>query len=303
MHRLFIFLAGVIYRCLNRQFLYGLYMLVLTACYIAVPHLPNLILLGVVHAIMGFLNGASGTAAQAWLLEIWAHKSSPFLHSYHLCFSIGNIIGPLICTPFLSPEKNPTTTTVNPNIFFTNISSDFYLSGSENPNGNQTDSKIAIPYAISSLFFLLTGFVNFGIVFYFFFYRKTNVYAIEEVEPQPSTSAAENISIIPPNSQETSENLTNFQKSVTPLLLTLQIGLEVEVGQYLPVFVYDLGKYKCISFNLSLIILFTKYSKRSHHCNWFLHQIWPGHSYYHKQSIGYLFGYSRVCRTDAGYQL
>lgn len=217
-------------------------MLILTTSLILIPHTRSLVQLGIAQVIMGFMNGASNSASQAFLLDIWAPKSSPFLNAYHLFFASGSILGPLICNPFLLQEKSTEMTTIATTTFTSNFSDHLFTiteeSFSTDKSSEKSESHIAIPFAIGSFFSLLSAVFSFVSVFYFYFKSK----------PRNNNflTKSKNTDIVESEKTNEKKNLTKLQVSVivllTSLILSLQLGVEVEISQYIPTFVADLGK-------------------------------------------------------------
>lgn len=51
------------------------------------------------------MSGGSDTAITAWVIELWAEKSGPFLNALHFAFGSGSILAPLIARPFLTSDN------------------------------------------------------------------------------------------------------------------------------------------------------------------------------------------------------
>ena len=83
-------------------------------------------------------------AGNAWILEIWQEDANPYMQGMHFSFALGLALGPLYLEPFLSPDRNMT---------------DDRQSESEwNRNGTAgQESRIVVPYTISTIFMITTG--------------------------------------------------------------------------------------------------------------------------------------------------
>ncbi|CAG2167617.1 unnamed protein product, partial [Oppiella nova] len=65
------------------------------------PTVKSLPIFYTIGAINGVAAGASDTANNAWILEMWDEKAGPYLLALHFCFGTGMIIAPQIARPFL----------------------------------------------------------------------------------------------------------------------------------------------------------------------------------------------------------
>ncbi|CAG2112375.1 unnamed protein product [Medioppia subpectinata] len=56
--------------------------------------------------MVGVAAGASDTANNAWILEMWDEKVGPYLLAMHFCFGTGMVIAPQIARPFLMGDAS-----------------------------------------------------------------------------------------------------------------------------------------------------------------------------------------------------
>lgn len=222
-------LAGLLFR-VQKQLLFTIYLLIFAICTILVPHVQNITQLGCVQTIKNFITGAANSATQSWILELWAPNNSPFLNAYHLFYATGAVLGPLMSTPFLSKERKAENTTL-----FSSTKNNVTESSEF-----RDSSRIALLYVLTSLFFLTSSLINFLSLFYHFCkkseiiqYLVTNEYSGNASDETDET-----------NSQLTLSKLQlSLIIAMTALMLCFEGGKEVEIGQYLSVFVVNLGMY------------------------------------------------------------
>ncbi|RWS20204.1 sodium-dependent glucose transporter 1-like protein [Leptotrombidium deliense] len=127
---------GCLFNKWNRQILFAMCMLIIAISFVLIPIIPKYDLFLKLACATGYALGGVDTAANVLILEMWGKDSNAYLQALHLCFALGTVFGPLMCTPFISQES---------------ISSQL-----------QRESKILIPYAITAAIALLSATMLFG---------------------------------------------------------------------------------------------------------------------------------------------
>ncbi|KAJ6650145.1 Sodium-dependent glucose transporter 1 [Pseudolycoriella hygida] len=217
--------CGFLSNCMNRQLIaigsltgsaFSIYM---------TPYCPTKIFFFVIGGLLGFSSGMYDSTQMVWIIEIWQHKSGPFIQAQHFCYAIGAIIPSLIVAPFLN----------------------------ENDHSSNTEMpQIHIPFLIiGTLTTLAVMYQSF--LFIFCRYRTPPMYAndnFELIDDAKNTQCAvmadfsENIS----NNEHRSDNFMGVSKrkiqlvSLTVWFLGCYGAMEVSTMQFLPIF----GQYSSL---------------------------------------------------------
>ncbi|RWS21765.1 sodium-dependent glucose transporter 1-like protein [Leptotrombidium deliense] len=73
-----------------------------------IPIIPRYAFFLILSCGTGFALGGTDTASNVLILEMWGKDNNAYLQAVHLSFAVGQVIGPLMCTPFVSqPPQTP----------------------------------------------------------------------------------------------------------------------------------------------------------------------------------------------------
>lgn len=136
-------LASLNWSCLffliNRQLGFIACLLIAGTMTLLVPFMHNIENYWITQGFLGFAFAGIDVAANAWMMEMWADKSNPFMQSMYFCYAIGQTIAPLTAAPFLSTRLQD-----HPHLI-----TGSYLA--ENITIHVNDSFILVPYSFASL--------------------------------------------------------------------------------------------------------------------------------------------------------
>ncbi|KAL4222164.1 hypothetical protein ACF0H5_018204 [Mactra antiquata] len=71
-----------------------------------VPICTNIVAMCVVHIAHGASGAGLDAAATADIALVWRHGAGPYIQALHTAFSVGTIISPFVCEPFLAKKTN-----------------------------------------------------------------------------------------------------------------------------------------------------------------------------------------------------
>ena len=77
------------------------------------PHLRSLLMYFMAQGAVGFASAGIDVAGNVWLLEMWQEGSNPYMQGMHFSYALGSTISPLLCEPFLSPDKVTNGSVIN----------------------------------------------------------------------------------------------------------------------------------------------------------------------------------------------
>lgn len=240
----------------NRQVCFAISLIGLGLSVMVLPHLRSLVMYFMAQGAVGFASAGIDVAGNVWLLEMWQENSNPYMQGMHFSYALGSTISPLICEPFLSPDKIVNGTVVNGTsvhgtsfhgtsvhghgtgnnldnltifdnttiIPFTNISSDAFR------------SRIHIPYAmVSSISFLASLLL---VIFYINSPYKDPLRTLSHIKPSQSIEITdESINLIPLRLPR-SYFVTII--SLGALILCFYAGIELNTFTYLQAFAVNI---------------------------------------------------------------
>lgn len=145
-------LCGWAFNIYNRQIGLALSLVGCGLGIVVVPHLRTAMGWFLAQALVGFSAAGVDVAGNAWLLELWKQDSNPYIQVMHFSYALGSTLAPLICEPFLSPDKNSTQILTNAStIDFFNVTDTSML------------SRIYVPYSIVTVVLFIAAAVQFGL--------------------------------------------------------------------------------------------------------------------------------------------
>lgn len=181
----------------------------------------------VMGGVLGFSSGIYDSSQMIWIIEIWQHKSGPFIQAQHFCYAVGAILPTIIVASFLNHYHNSNTTVTTALL--------------------TEPSRIHIPFLIIGTFSsLAVAFQMFLFVFYRYhsppMYANENFELIGDAKNVPSQmqiDSPENVSI---NQQASADIIMGMSKrkfkliACTVLFLGAYGGMEVCTLQFIPTF-------------------------------------------------------------------
>ncbi|RWS12423.1 sodium-dependent glucose transporter 1-like protein [Dinothrombium tinctorium] len=224
-------IGGFIFNYLNRQIVYSIF----------------LFLLGL--SAFGLLSGACDTAVNVWMLEMWGHKSGPFMQALQFCWAVGFILAPLISHPFLTEEVPPGIDSHGASI---NLTPKLSRNESELTIANSTESfasqsQLYIPYGIAG------SLVCFGsmIVLFLYIYEKKLIYEDKaaakecdaeknELKSEKENDTAAKKDCVSDANEPKSIWFTIWMVALSCLMVCFFCASEMTTFQYLPTFVVHL---------------------------------------------------------------
>ncbi|KAL4221145.1 hypothetical protein ACF0H5_019404 [Mactra antiquata] len=99
--------GGMAYDRFNKTLVFAFIMAGLGTVASIAPWCNHFIAMFIIHVLHGGFASALDTAATADVTVIWRHKAGPFMQAIHGSFSVGAIISPFVCEPFLAKKISP----------------------------------------------------------------------------------------------------------------------------------------------------------------------------------------------------
>jgi FHS family Na+ dependent glucose MFS transporter 1 len=157
--------CGWAFNKVNRQLGFVVSLLIAGASLLCIPFVRELYFFILAQAVFGFAIAGLDVAGNAWILEIWQEGANPYMQGLHFSYAIGMTVAPLIAEPFLSPEIRRANSTIisvdnGTTAEFFNLTNATSVSDIIN-----SESQIAIPFAICALSLSLSAVLLFILYF------------------------------------------------------------------------------------------------------------------------------------------